>query len=108
MGYYFESACLKYNEDTNLFDEEETLKACPVLAEGGLAVNSSSYGRGAEDQMVLSFSANVTLNPEVFKSKNKFMQIVGPSRQNVTDSYVQIRDMFTEKARELENGGENK
>ena len=104
--YYFESACLVYDEDTNLFNEEETLKACPVLAEDGLSINSSSYGRGAEDQMVLSFSANVILNPEVFKANNKFMQIIGPSRQNVTDSYVEIRDMFTDKARDLGSGGE--
>lgn len=107
-GYYFESACFVYDTDTGLFNEEETLKACPVLAEDGLSVGSPSYGRGAEDQMVLSFSANVIVNPEVFKANNKYMQIIGPSKQNVTESYVQIRDMFTEKMREMEDGGEEK
>ena len=58
--------------------------------------------------MVLSFSANVIVNPEVFKANNKYMQIIGPSKQNVTESYVQIRDMFTEKMREMEDGGEEK
>jgi hypothetical protein len=49
--------------------------------------------------MVLSFSANLSLDPRVFKSGSKHMQIFGPSRQNVTDSYVEVRDMFTAKAK---------
>ena len=50
-------------------------------------------------KMVLSFSANLSLDPRVFKSGSKHMQIFGPSRQNVTDSYVEVRDMFTAKAK---------
>ncbi|MBO4854823.1 hypothetical protein J5500_00255 [Candidatus Saccharibacteria bacterium] len=107
-GYYFESECLKYKEDTGEFDEEATLEACPLLVENGLNIGSSSYGRGAEDQMVLSFSASITLDPRVFKNSSSHMQIIGPSRQNVTDSYVQIRDMFTPKAKEIVNDGGDK
>ena len=101
-GYYFESACIEYKTDTGEFDEEATLKKCPLLGEDGLVISNSSYGRGAEDQMVLSFSASVMVDPRVFRTSNKHMQVIGPSRQNVTDSYVQIRDMFTAKARALE------
>ncbi len=105
-GYYFESACIKYSDETGEFDEEATLKECPLLESGGLTIGSSSYGRGSEDQMVLSFSASIIIDARVFKASNKHMQVIGPSKQNVTDSYVQIRDMFTAKAQALENGGE--
>jgi len=106
--YYFESACLKYDADGQ-FDEESTLEACPVLGESGVSTPNSSYGRGSNDEMVLSFSASVNVNSAIFKSANKFMQIIGPSRQNVTDSYVQIRNMFGEPAKAInnsDNGGE--
>ncbi|MCR5572905.1 MAG: hypothetical protein K6F57_03990 [Candidatus Saccharibacteria bacterium] len=101
-GYYFESACIQYKSDTGEFDEEATLNTCPLLGEDGLVISNSSYGRGAEDRMVLSFSASVMIDSRVFRTSNKHMQVIGPSRQNVTDSYVQIRDMFTAKARALE------
>lgn len=105
--YYFESECIKY-KDSGEFDEDATLEACPLLSEDGLYIGSSSYGRGSDDQMVLSFSASITLDDRIFKNSSKFMQIVGPSRQNVTDSYVQIRDMFTPKAKEIVNEEEDK
>ena len=106
--YYFESACLQYT-DKGEFDEERTIKECPVLAEDGLYIGSEGYGKGAEDQLVLSFSATLTINGAYFKAGNKHMQVIGPSRQNVTDSYVQIRDMFTEKAHDVQlESGEDK
>ncbi len=97
-GYYFQSECFKYKEDGS-FDENETLATCPLLTDNGLSVGQPSYGRGKDDKMVLSFSANLSLDPRVFKSGSKHMQIFGPSRQNVTDSYVEVRDMFTAKAK---------
>ncbi len=99
--YYFESACLQYTEKGE-FDEEATIKECPVLAEDGLYIGSEGYGKGSEDQLVLSFSATLTINDMFFKAGNRHMQVIGPSRQNVTDSYVQIRDMFTEKAHDVQ------
>ncbi len=50
--------------------------------------------------MVLRFSTAVVVNEEVFKFMNKHMRVIGPSRQNVTDSYTQIREMFTDRARD--------
>ena len=100
--YYFESECIEYDENGK-FSEDLTLEACPILAEGGLQTGNSSFGRGAEDKMVLSFSVNMTLDKRVLSSSSKHMRIIGPSRQNVTDSYVQVRDMFTEKAKKVED-----
>jgi len=50
--------------------------------------------------LALSFSAALPMNREVFLSSNKHIRVIGPSRQNVTDSYIQIRDMFDEAPKE--------
>ncbi|MCR4753702.1 MAG: hypothetical protein K5837_04790 [Candidatus Saccharibacteria bacterium] len=99
--YYFESQCLQYDDSGN-FDEEATISECSILSEDGLFVANSGWGKGPEDKMVLSFSVNLTLDPRLFLSSSKHMQIIGPSRQNVTDSYIQVRDMFAEKARDVQ------
>jgi hypothetical protein len=46
------------------------------------------------------------MNSQVFLSSNKHIRVIGPTRQNVTDSYIQIRDMFDEAPEEIE-GDEN-
>lgn len=99
-GYYFESQCLKYDTDGK-FDEESTLETCPLLSEDPY-IGDSSYGRDSDENMVLSFSATLTITHSVFLSFNKHMMIVGPTRKNVTDSYVQISGMFTEAAHDKE------
>lgn len=99
--YYFQSQCLQYDDSGN-FDEEATISECSILSEDGLFVANSGWGKGPEDKMVLSFSVNLTLDPRLFLSSSKHMQIIGPSRQNVTDSYIQVRDMFAEKARDVQ------
>ncbi|MBP5656147.1 hypothetical protein J6X15_01015 [Candidatus Saccharibacteria bacterium] len=94
-GYYFESSCLQY--DNGKFDEAATLEQCPLLSEEP-NIGDSSYGRNSEDEMVLSFSSTLTITRDVFLARNKHVQVIGPTRQNVTDSYIQVRDMFTEAA----------
>lgn len=105
-GYYFESKCLQYDGDGN-FDEAATLDACPLLSEEPV-IGDSSYGRDREEKMVLSFSATLTISRPVFLSSNKHMMIVSPTRQNVTDSYVQVKNMFTEAAHDTEEVEEKK
>lgn len=105
VGYYFESQCMQYKDDGS-FDEEATLLQCPLAEEDGIMIGSSSYGRGSDDEMVMSFSVVLKLDKRVFASGNKHMQVFGPSRQNVTDSYVEVRDMFTAKAKPVDTGEE--
>ncbi|MFV0485051.1 MAG: hypothetical protein ACK5MU_02355 [Candidatus Saccharimonadales bacterium] len=95
-GYFFKSECVEYG-DGGKFDEDATLAKCPLLSSDP-AIRDSSNGRDSNDRLVLRFNATVLITKDVFASSNKHMRIVGPSRQNVTDSYTQIRDMFTEKA----------
>lgn len=99
-GYYFDSKCLQYDGDGK-FDEESTLEACPLLSEDPF-IADSAYGRDSDENMVLSFSANLKITHSVFLSSNKHMMIVGPTRKNVTDSYIQISGMFTEAAHDTE------
>lgn len=95
--YYFESSCVTYGDDGS-FDEDETRKTCQ-LSDTGPTIRDSSNGRDSSGNLVLRFSSSIALNPEVFLFANKHMRVIGPSRQNVTDSYTQIRNMFTERAR---------
>lgn len=99
-GYYFESKCLQYNSEGK-FDEAATLETCPLLSEEPY-IGDSAYGRDSDENMVLSFSSTLTITHAVFLSSNKHMMIIGPTRQNVTDSYIQISGMFTEAAHDTE------
>lgn len=101
-GYYFESQCIEFDGETGNIDSNATLEKCKLITEDILATNSN-FGKDADGNLVLSFTANVYINMDVFKSSCKHMRVIGPSRQNVTDSYIQVRDMFTEKATDLED-----
>ena len=93
--YYFKSSCIQY-DDNGDFDEDGTIAECPLLSSEP-NIRNSAFGRNTNGDELLTFTATISLTNKVFKAVNKHMQIIGPSRQNVTDSYVQIRDMFTEK-----------
>ncbi|MDR0887379.1 MAG: hypothetical protein LBM97_01670 [Candidatus Nomurabacteria bacterium] len=66
------------------------------LLDSAIAINETSYGRDADGGLVLRFSINFTLNTELFDFSKKHLTIVGPSKQIVTDSYVQVRDNIFE------------
>lgn len=83
---YFQSACIEEGENVCLLVDE------------AVNIRESSNGRNSAGDLVLRFSTIVTINPEVFSFANKHMRVIGPTRQNVTDSYIQVRNMFTEEA----------
>ena len=83
---YFQSECISGNNNS-----------CPLVEEPVL-IRDSSNGRNSAGALVLRFSTVVTISPEVFSFNNKHMLLIGPYRQNVTDSYLQVRNMFTEEA----------
>ena len=94
-GYYFESECIQYNSEGGISDEE-TLATCPLL-DGEVDTPSGSFGKSDGGNMLLTFTAQFTISKEAFLTKNKNMRFVGPNRQNVTDSYIPVRDIFTEE-----------
>ncbi len=94
-GYYFSSNCLQYDSKGNL-DEAATRQICPVLS-GDLMIGSQGAGRDSDGNLMMSFEASVPLSREIFLAQNTHMQIKNSTRQNVTDSYIQVRDMFSEE-----------
>lgn len=99
---HFEGVCRKYS-GTQIGNSVKwaTSNDC-LLAPEGVKVSSSSNGRDASDNLVLRFSASIDLDPEVLAFKNKYMVTLGPSGQDVTDSYRQIQDMFAKRAEDCE------
>lgn len=96
---HFESRCIKYSgvEDGNSV-KWSSENSCD-MAPDGVEIVTSTNGKASGGELVLMFSAVVHVNPEVFSFANKHMITITPSgRQNVTDSYMQVGDMFAEKA----------
>lgn len=108
---HFESACITYtgNNTNNSANPKwiESNESCKLVPGGinGIRVSDSSNGRGAGDELVLRFSAVISLAPEVFTFTNSHVLAIAPSgRRNVTDSYVQVQAMFGERARDCADG----
>lgn len=100
---HFESQCISYsgNESGSTVNWSST-NICDMSPDG-IEINSSSNGKQAGGKLVLIFSAVLHLNEEVFNFNNKHMITIAPSgRQNVTDSFMQVGDMFAERAKAVE------
>lgn len=100
---HFESQCISYsgNESGSTVNWSST-NSCDMSPDG-IEIGNSSNGKQSGGKLVLMFSAVLHINPEVFSFKNKHMITITPSgRQNVTDSFVQVGDMFAERARAVE------
>ena len=98
---HFESACIKYQGEENPNGSIKWTETddCKLVVDDGITITDSSNGRNASDQLVLRFSAIVVLNPEVYKFSNHHMLGIAPAgRRNVTDSYVQVQKLFSERA----------
>ena len=70
-----------------------------LLAPEGLEITSSANGRDESDNLVLRFTATVTFGVSSSVSRIKHMIAIVLMGQNVTDSYVQIGNMFAQEAR---------
>ena len=108
---HFNSLCITYTGTEDEKTKEVTWKtdneSCLLVPDGdnGIRISDSSNGRGASGSLVLRFSASITLNPEVYSFKNNHVLAIAPTdRRNVTDSYVQIQNMFSERAADCEPG----
>lgn len=102
---HFASSCINYslNETTERWEESNTCDMSP----DGIEISSSTNGRASNGQLVLMFSAVLHVNPEVFSFANKHMITITPSgHQNVTDSFIQVGDMFAEKAKAVGTEGQ--
>ena len=108
---HFESKCITYsgseNASTGKVSWTSTNDTCMLVPDGqeGIVISDSSNGRGSNDELVLRFSAVIYLSSDIFSFSNKHAIAIGPTgRYNVTDSYVQIQDMFGERASDCASG----
>lgn len=108
---HFASQCTTYsgeeNEVTGEIEWKSENDSCLLVPDGidGINISDSSNGRGSSGELVLRFSAVITLNPDVYSFNNKHVLALGPSgRYNVTDSFVQIQNMFEERAADCAPG----
>ena len=114
---HFVSECISYkgevSKDSINPKWSETNDSCLLVpgsqdasgTSSGIRINDSSNGRSGEDELVLRFSAVISLNPAVYNFNNHHMITIPPSgRRNVTDSYVQVQAMFGERAKDCAAG----
>lgn len=105
---HFDSQCVSYvgtlnSQDTTPKWNEN--KSCMLVpgGSGGMNVSESSNGRDNNEELVLRFSATITLDAGVYDFSNRHLLMMPPSgRRNVTDSYVQVQAMFGERARDCD------
>lgn len=103
---HFESACTHYSGQMvsgSPVAKWTSTNEC-MIAPDGLTVTDSSNGRDESENLVLKFTATMKVDPAFFAFQNKHMIAIGPMGQNVTDSFVQIGNIFTQEAHEC---GEN-
>ena len=101
---HFESACTTYtgegDEDSPTWTK--TNNDCQLVPGGsteGISISEATNGRDANEQLVLRFSATILIAPEAYQFSNTHMLAVAPSgRHNVTDSYLQVQAMFSQRA----------
>ncbi len=110
---HFESKCINYigikdatkNTTTWASSNNSCLLVPGGSTENGIKVSDSSNGRDANKELVLRFSATIVIAPEYYDFRNHHMMAIGPTgRYNVTDSYVQIQNMFGERATDCAEG----
>lgn len=101
---HFESVCAKYSGiEANKSIKWSMTNDCKLLtSEDGVNIKSSSNGKENGGNLVLRFSAEAEIDPEIFEFNNKHMIAINPAGQDVTDSYTQIQNMFAERASDCE------
>ena len=102
---HFESQCISYTGvlmESNGKPKWASENNCELAPEG-IEISNSTDAVETGGNRVLRFNALIHLNEEVFKFSNKHMLAIAPSgKMNVTDSYIQIGDMFAERAEDVE------
>lgn len=107
---HFESRCIVYSGVSTASGQinwSSVNDSCVTVPGGsstdGIVITESSNGRDSSGELVLRFVATISLNPEIYRFDNHHMIFSAPTgRSNVTDSYTQIKGMFTERAKDCD------
>lgn len=110
---HFNSQCITYTgNDTESRNNPkwDSENSCNLImtdseSDSGIRITESSNGRDANNELVLRFNATIYVNPEFYRFSNHHMMAIAPSnRVNVTDSFVQIQNMFSQRANDCPAG----
>ena len=109
---HFESKCINYHltiKDGTVTKIDDTDNSCLLVPgntdEERIQILESSNGRDASEVLVLRFAAIIVINPEAYDFNNAHMiALAPPERRNVTDSYIQIQSMFSQRAKDCKEG----
>lgn len=111
---HFDSRCYKYSGDDSSSKSNpkwDETNDCHLIVEqdedsnSGITINESSNGRDSSNNLVLRFDATILVNVEAYNFNNAhFLAIAPKGHRNVTDSYVQIQNMFGQRANDCEEG----
>lgn len=104
---HFKSSCIRYSGVETGGKVKWSAENKCKLAREAAEIQDSSNARDASGNLVLRFSTRIRLNPEVFLFKNKHVMAIGPTGQNVTDSYRQVEGMFGQRAIECSANDSN-
>ena len=96
---HFESQCISYSGLVVGTDVKWTdTKSCPLVPDGA-EISDAVDAKSSTGEMVGMFSATIPISEDVFKFENKHVIAIGPTgRTNMTDSYQQFQNLFTEAA----------
>lgn len=84
-----------------LREGESEVVSSPLTDE--ITTGETSFGEDSSGKKLLRFTITFGFNEELFARSSKELTIVGPTRKNVTDSFVGIPDgLFTTRAADLE------
>ncbi len=107
---HFESQCVEYSGvEATTSSSENVIKWVSTndcnMTSDGIEITESSNGRMDGGDLVLRFTGSLYLDPDVLDYNKKHMVTVAPSgRVNVTDSLLQVENMFSERAADCEPG----
>ena len=108
---HFESECVEYvivkKGDKITWEKENTKCMLVPKGEDGIEISGSSNGVNDAGELMLRFDAIIKFDPEAFKFANHHLITFGPyGSYNVTDSYTQIKNMFKERAADVDQAEE--
>ena len=94
-GAHFVSSCFEYSIDKD--NKLVANNSCSLVKSIDIS-NAINARDSATGELVVSFDAVLSFDPEVLLLKNKHLIMLRPDRMDVTDSYIVTEGMFRPKA----------
>ena len=92
--------------EATTFSYQEDNKIITRSVANNVVLSNMSYGEDATGAKVLRFTVDFDYDPSLFASSSKDVVVIGPDKQNATDSYKYLpTSLFSSRANDV--GGKN-